>query len=116
MEIESLLKQAEAAKSWSPEKPTPDLELESFLTQCELTLPSDYIDLLRSSNGGLAILKHFPDRCLFFPVSSLLQWNKSVPKTKSLFVFGTNATGIHMAFKYDQSEVDPNHWTDLLVN
>src|SRR5919108_4703349 len=86
---------------WYTEPPASEAALEQLQQQSKLRLPTDYLDLLRYSNGGQGVLAVRPYLFRLWPAEEVIENNLDYEMpdyVPGFFGFGDNGGGEFFAF------------------
>ena len=87
--------------------PADEAALKEFLFNCRFTLPNDYVQLIRSTNGAEGELSISPGWFQLWPFEEILHLNQRYAVAEfhpGYFGFGSSGGGVMFAFKVDATE------------
>ncbi len=103
---------------WHPELGASESDVAKLVSSIPLALPSSYLELLRSSNGGEGDIPVNPLWFQLFDIDSVISlWRDTFYRTEysSLFIFGSNGSGETIALDISCSQPWPVVCVDCIA-
>ena len=73
MTIRALL--TDGKRQWEGKPAADEASIQKLLAWCQLSLPSDYLEMLRVNNGGHAFIEGYPEYVRFWSTETVIEYN-----------------------------------------